>query len=196
MLNLILFGPPGAGKGTQAQFLMDNYHLLHLSTGDLLRFEMSEKTPLGVEAKKFIDKGELVPDCIVIGMICSKIETNSGSRGFIFDGFPRTVEQASALDGLLNDKNWPISGMLSLEVEEQELIERLMNRGKSCGRSDDQDIAIIRNRIGVYHKKTAPLIEYYSSQGKHVSINGMGTIDQIASRLKEAVDKLQGKELS
>lgn len=192
MLNLILFGPPGAGKGTQARFLIDNYHLLHLSTGDLLRFEIAEKTPLGIEAKKFIDKGELVPDCIVIGMICSKIETNPDARGFVFDGFPRTVEQARALDELLNDKNRPITAMLSLEVEEQELIERLMNRGKISGRSDDQDIDIIRNRIGVYNKKTAPLIEYYCQQGKHVSINGVGTIGQIASRLGEAVDKLAG----
>lgn len=194
MLNLILFGPPGAGKGTQARFLIDNYHLLHLSTGDLLRFEIAELTPLGIEAKKFIDKGELVPDCIVIGMICSKIETNPDARGFVFDGFPRTVEQARALDELLNDKNRPITAMLSLEVEEQELIERLMNRGKISGRSDDQDIDIIRNRIGVYNKKTAPLIEYYCQQGKHVSINGVGTIGQIASRLGEAVDKLAGLE--
>lgn len=194
MLNLILFGPPGAGKGTQAQFLIENYHLIHLSTGDLLRFEIAAKTPLGLEAKKFIDKGELVPDCIVIGIICSKIETNPESRGFIFDGFPRTVEQARALDELLSDKKRPITGMLSLEVEEEELIERLMNRGKISGRSDDQDLDIIRNRIGVYHKKTAPLIEYYSSQGKHMSINGMGTIDQIASRLREAVEKLQRKD--
>ena len=176
MLNLILFGPPGAGKGTQARFLIDTYQLLHLSTGDLLRIEIAEMTPLGVEAKKFIDKGELVPDCIVIGMICSKIETNPDARRFVFDGFPRTVEQARALDELLKDKNRPITAMLSLEVEEQELIERLMNRGKISGRSDDQDIDIIRNRIIVYNKKTAPLIEYYGTQGKHISIDGVGTI--------------------
>lgn len=193
MLNLILFGPPGAGKGTQARFLIDTYQLLHLSTGDLLRIEIAEMTPLGVEAKKFIDKGELVPDCIVIGMICSKIETNPDARGFVFDGFPRTVEQARALDELLKDKNRPITAMLSLEVEEQELIERLMNRGKISGRSDDQDIDIIRNRIIVYNKKTAPLIEYYCTQGKHISIDGVGTIGQIATRLREAVDKLLKK---
>lgn len=190
MLNLVLFGPPGAGKGTQAEFLINTYDLLHLSTGDLLRSEISEKTNLGLEAKKFMDKGELVPDAVVIGMIKNKLDNNQKVKGFIFDGFPRTVEQAMALDELLNENQTPISGMLSLEVEEQELTDRLMKRGIISGRPDDQDLNIIKNRIQVYHQKTAPLAEYYSIQGKYFSINGMGEIPEIASRLIETVGKL------
>lgn len=190
MLNLVLFGPPGAGKGTQAEFLINNYDLIHLSTGDLLRGEISEKTNLGLEAKKFMDKGELVPDSVVIGMIKNKLESNRKVKGFIFDGFPRTVEQAKALDELLNENQAPISGMLSLDVEEQELIDRLMKRGIISGRADDQDLNVIKNRIQVYHQKTAPLADYYSKQGKYFSINGMGEIPQIAYRLKETVGKL------
>jgi adenylate kinase len=191
MLNLILFGPPGAGKGTQAEFLIESYQLIHLSTGDLLRSEIAGQTRLGLEAKAFMDKGELVPDAVVIGMIKSKLETNQTARGFIFDGFPRTVEQANALDDLLNENKTPISGMLSLEVERQELINRLMGRGLVSGRADDQDQAVIENRINVYTQKTAPLISYYHAQGKHFGINGMGTIPEIAERLKTVVDKLQ-----
>ena len=190
MLNLVLFGPPGAGKGTQAEFLINTYDLIHLSTGDLLRGEISEKTNLGLEAKKFMDKGELVPDAVVIGMIKNKLESNRKVKGFIFDGFPRTVEQAKALDELLNENQTPISGMLSLEVEEQELIDRLMKRGIISGRADDQDLNIIKNRIQVYHQKTAPLADYYNKQGKYFSINGVGEISQIADRLKETVGKL------
>jgi adenylate kinase len=190
MLNLVLFGPPGAGKGTQAEFLINTYDLIHLSTGDLLRGEISEKTNLGLEAKKFMDKGELVPDAVVIGMIKNKLESNRKVKGFIFDGFPRTVEQAKALDELLNENQTPISGMLSLEVEEQELIDRLMKRGIISGRADDQDLNIIKNRIQVYHQKTAPLADYYNKQGKYFSINGVGEIPQIADRLKETVGKL------
>ncbi len=190
MLNLVLFGPPGAGKGTQAEYLIENYQLIHLSTGDLLRSEIAAQTALGLEAKSFMDKGELVPDEVVIGMIKHKLESNSDAKGIIFDGFPRTVAQAKALDELLNQNNTPISGMLSLEVEEQELIERLMKRGQISGRSDDQDINVIKNRIDVYRAKTAPLAEYYNAQGKYYSINGMGTIAEIAERLKETVDKL------
>ena len=190
MLNLVLFGPPGAGKGTQAEFLINTYDLIHLSTGDLLRGEISEKTNLGLEAKKFMDKGELVPDAVVIGMIENKLKNNRTVKGFIFDGFPRTVEQAKALDELLNQNQTPISGMLSLAVEEQELIERLMKRGIISGRADDQDIEVIKNRIQVYQQKTAPLADYYSKQGKYFSINGMGEISQIADRLKETVGRL------
>ena len=190
MLNLILFGPPGAGKGTQAEFLIESYQLIHLSTGDLLRSEIAERTQLGLEAKAFMEKGELVPDAVVIGMIKSKLEANQTARGFIFDGFPRTVEQADALDHLLNENKTPISGMLSLEVEREELINRLMGRGLVSGRADDQDQSVIENRINVYGQKTAPLISYYSAQGKHFGINGMGTIPEIAERLKETVDRL------
>jgi adenylate kinase len=190
MLNLILFGPPGSGKGTQAEFLIESYKLIHLSTGDLLRSEIAGQARLGLEAKKYMDKGELVPDAVVIGMIKSKLETNKDARGFIFDGFPRTVEQAIALDTMLNDNGTPISGMLSLEVEHQELINRLMGRGLVSGRPDDQDQSVIENRINVYAQKTAPLVKYYDGQGKHFGIDGMGTIPEIAERLKCTVDEL------
>ncbi len=185
MLNLVLFGPPGAGKGTQAEFLIDTFKLDHLSTGDLLRSEMAAGTKLGLEAKNYMEKGELVPDAVVIGMIKSKLESNKKSNGFIFDGFPRTVDQAKALDELLDKNGTPISAMLSLEVEKQELINRLLNRGQSSGRADDQDQSVIENRINVYNEKTLPLIEYYKPKGKHFGINGMGSIDDIAGRLKE-----------
>jgi len=188
MLNLVLFGPPGAGKGTQAEFLIESFGLIHLSTGDLLRSEIAAGTELGLAAKAFMDKGELVTDEVVIGMIKSKLEANQDAKGFIFDGFPRTVDQAKALDKLLNENGTPVSGMLSLEVEKQELINRLLNRGKISGRADDQDQSIIENRINVYNEKTLPLIEYYKSQGKHFGINGMGTIEDIKLRLKEVIE--------
>ena len=190
MLNLVLFGPPGAGKGTQANFLIEKYELIHLSTGDLLRSEIAASTPLGLEAKKNMDKGELVPDEVVIGMIRNKLDANKEVKGFIFDGFPRTVAQAEALDNLLNDNGTPVSGMLCLEVEKQELINRLLTRGKTSGRSDDQDESIIENRIQVYNEKTSPLKDYYLSQDKQYSIDGMGTIEEIAGRLIETVNKL------
>ena len=190
MLNLVLFGPPGAGKGTQAEFLTESYKLIHLSTGDLLRSEIAGKTPLGMEAKRYMDKGELVPDAVVIGMIRSKLEANPGANGYVFDGFPRTVSQAEALDALLEEKGSPVSGMLSLEVERLELINRLLGRGLMSGRSDDLDQEVIENRIRVYGEKTAPLIEYYEKQGKYFSINGRGSILEIAGRLKNTVDKL------
>lgn len=190
MLNLVLFGPPGAGKGTQAEFIIKSYGLIHLSTGDLLRSEIAEGTKLGLEAKSYMDKGELVPDEVVIGMIKSKLEANQDAGGFIFDGFPRTVDQAKALDNLLNENNTPVSGMLSLEVEKQELINRLLGRGQVSGRADDQDQSIIENRINVYNQKTLPLIEYYRTQNKHFGINGMGTVEDIAFRLKEVIEQL------
>lgn len=190
MLNLVLFGPPGAGKGTQAEFLVKTFELNHVSTGDLLRSEIAAQTELGLEAKRKMDKGELVPDEIVVGMIKSKLDNNKDSKGFIFDGFPRTVEQAKALDRILEDNNTPVSGMLSLEVEKQELIDRLLSRGKDSGRSDDQDQSIIENRIAVYTEKTMPIIGYFKPQGKHFGINGMGGIEEIAERLKSVVEKL------
>lgn len=190
MLNIVLFGPPGAGKGTQAKFLIRRFGLIHLSTGDLLRREIAGSTPLGMKAKSFMNKGELVPDSVVIGMIQNMLQTNTDAKGFIFDGFPRTVAQAEALDVLLNDNGTPVSGMLSLEVEKEELVSRLQNRGITSGRQDDQDVAVIENRISVYNEKTAPLKDYYASQHKYFSVNGMGSVDEIACRLKETVHSL------
>lgn len=190
MLNLVLFGPPGAGKGTQAEFLIDSFELIHLSTGDLLRSEIAEGSELGLKAKSFMDKGELVPDEVVIGMIKSKLENNREAKGFIFDGFPRTVDQAKALDALLNENGTPISGMLCLEVEKEELINRLLNRGKISGRADDQNQKVIENRIIVYTEKTLPIIEYFRPQNKHFGIDGMGSIKEIADRIKSVVAKL------
>ncbi len=189
MLNIVLFGPPGAGKGTQAEFLISSYELIHLSTGDLLRSEIAAGSGLGMEAKAYMDKGELVPDEVVIGMIENKLEANKNAKGFIFDGFPRTTDQAKALDVLLNRLGTPITAMLSLEVEKQELIDRLLSRGKNSGRADDQDKSIIENRISVYNEKTSPLIEYYKKQDKYYGIDGMGSIEDIAGRLKEIIEK-------
>jgi adenylate kinase len=189
MLNIVLFGPPGCGKGTQSELLIAKYELVHLSTGDILRAEIANKTKLGLEAKAFMDKGELVPDEVVIGMIASKLDANKSAKGFIFDGFPRTTAQASALDKLLNERTIPVTCMLALEVEKEELMKRLLNRGLTSGRSDDQNPAIIENRINEYNNKTAPVIKFYSAQGKFRPINGMGTIDEIFGRLCGAIEK-------
>lgn len=191
MLNIILFGPPGAGKGTQSEFLIKKFGLLHISTGDLLRNEIAKETELGLMAKMFIDKGELVSDEIVIEMIKSKIASSNGVKGIIFDGFPRTVAQAEALDKLLEEHKTPISGMLALEVDNNELIARLLKRGEMSGRSDDQDISIIENRIVVYHKKTAPLIDYYNKQNKFYPVKGIGTIEEIAQNLCEVIKEIK-----
>lgn len=189
MLNIVLFGPPGAGKGTQAEKIIEKYQLIHLSTGDILRAELAAQTPLGQEAKKFMDKGELLPDKVVIEMIGSKIEKSHDSNGFIFDGFPRTTAQAEALDILLHKKNTPISIMLSLEVEKNELVKRLLGRGQVSGRSDDQDESIIENRIKVYNNETTPVKGFYEKQGKYRAIDGMGTIDEIFERLCRVIDE-------
>jgi adenylate kinase len=189
MLNIVLFGPPGAGKGTQAKFLAKNFKLIHISTGDLLRSQIAQQTELGLKAQAIMERGELVPDDVVIGMIETKLNQESSSKGFIFDGFPRTVAQAGALDAMLFQHTTSISGMLSLEVEKQELIDRLLERGKTSGRPDDGDVSVIENRINVYNQKTTPLIEFYKAQGKYFSIKGMGTIDEIASRLNSVVEK-------
>ncbi len=191
MLNIVLFGPPGAGKGTQAVNLIEKYKLVHLSTGDILRGELAAKSPLGVEAKKYMDKGELVPDEVVIGMIEGKLDQHADANGFIFDGFPRTKAQATALDNLLTKKKTAISIMVALEVEKQELVNRLMGRGKVSGRADDQDINVIENRIAVYNRETAPVIDYYSAQGKFSPVNGMGTIEEIFGRLSTAIDSIR-----
>ncbi len=190
MLNLVLFGPPGAGKGTQAQYLVDHYNLIHLSTGDLLRREIATQSDLGIEAKEYIDRGELVPDSVVIGMIRTKLKEDPAVNGYVFDGFPRTVKQAKALDCLLKANKTPVSAMLSLEVAEEELIIRLLKRGEVSNRSDDRDMGVIKNRIAVYHFKTRPLIDHYLKQSKYHSINGMGGVEAIAERLRVVVDQL------
>lgn len=187
MLNIVLFGPPGAGKGTQSENLISKYGLVHLSTGDILRSEIARGTELGKKAKEIMDRGELVGDDIVIGMIESKLDENPNAKGFIFDGFPRTTAQAVALDDLLQKKGTGISGMLALEVENEELIKRLLLRGKDSGRPDDRDENVIRRRIKEYNDKTLPLKNYYSDQGKFHSINGIGTIDEI---FKSLVDRI------
>lgn len=187
-LNIVLFGPPGAGKGTQSENLIENYGLKHLSTGDLLRGEIAAGTDLGSRAKVLMDAGELVPDEIVIGMIENQLKQNPDAHGFIFDGFPRTKAQAEALDTLLEQHGMSITSMLALEVGEDELVKRLLERGKVSGRSDDQDESVIRNRIKTYEEKTAPLKAYYSGQNKFKAIEGVGTIDEISHRLYQAID--------
>lgn len=183
MLNIVLFGPPGAGKGTQSLNLIEKYNLVHLSTGDLLRHEIKTGTPLGIKAKEIMDRGELVSDAIVIGIIENKIDNNPEAKGFIFDGFPRTTAQAEALDDLLQKKGTGISAMLSLEVNNEELVKRLLERGKNSGRPDDSNEEIIRKRISVYNNETMPLINYYAQQSKYHSICGIGTVQEIFNDL-------------
>ncbi len=187
MLNLVLFGPPGAGKGTQSQKLIEQYGLVHLSTGDILRNEIARGTALGMEAKQLMDRGDLVGDDIVIGMIEAKLDANPDANGFIFDGFPRTKNQAIALDDLLQKKGSAIAAMLALEVDNEELIKRLLLRGKESGRPDDQNEDIIRNRVNEYNNKTLPLKNYYSEQTKYHSIHGIGSIDEIFDQITDRI---------
>lgn len=188
MFNLILFGPPGSGKGTQSEKLIAKYGLKHLSTGDLLRYEISRQTPLGQEAQNFMDKGQLVPDEVVIGMISSALDANPDCKGFLFDGFPRTSAQAAALDRLLELKKAPIAVMLALDVSEQELIKRLLKRGETSGRSDDTNDAVIRARIVEYHNKTAVVADHYKQFDKVVMVKGEGTVDEIFAGLSKEID--------
>jgi adenylate kinase len=190
MFNLILFGPPGSGKGTQSEKLIAKYHLKHLSTGDLLRSEISNKTPLGLEAKMFMDKGNLVPDEVVIGMIGDALDNNPGAEGFLFDGFPRTAKQAEELDRLLTIKNTCIDVMLALDVSEEELVKRLLKRGETSGRTDDSNEQVIRARIIEYHKKTAAVADYYQQENKVVMVKGEGTVEEIFSRLSDEIERL------
>ena len=188
MFNLILFGPPGSGKGTQSEKLIAKYNLKHLSTGDLLRSEISGKTPLGLEAKKFMDKGQLVPDEVVIGMISSALDSNPDAVGFLFDGFPRTATQAEALDKLLELKKNSINVMLALDVSEEELAKRLAKRGETSGRTDDNNDHVIRTRILEYHKKTSPVADHYKKANKVVMIKGEGSVEDIFARLTKEID--------
>lgn len=190
MLNLILFGPPGSGKGTQAANLVDKYELIHLSTGDLLRQQIADKTKLGLEAKNYMDNGQLVPDAVVIGMISDKLDHNPQAKGFIFDGFPRTIAQAEALDELLEGKNAPIDRLIAIEVGEEELVKRLLERGKTSGRADDQDETVIRERIEVYRRETEPVAGYYRKQNKYVAVKGDQTIPEVFESLVEEIDKI------
>jgi len=187
MFNLVLFGPPGSGKGTQSKNIISKFGLLHVSTGDLLRAEKKAETPLGLEAKRFMDNGELVPDEVVIGMISSKIDANPDAKGFIFDGFPRTVAQAEALDNLLSFKNNPINLVVSLQVKEEELIKRLLERGKESGRVDDNE-EVITKRIKVYHQETSPVAEFYKEQEKLVTVEGIGSITDIFDAISSKIE--------
>lgn len=191
MLNIVLFGPPGAGKGTQSEKLIHEYHLVHLSTGDIFRANIKGGTELGNKAKQFMDQGQLVPDEITIGMLESEANKHPDAKGYIFDGFPRTPAQAEALDNFLISKETSISGMIALEVEEEELRTRLMIRGKDSGRPDDQDTAIIQKRIDVYKNETEPVRDFYKAQNKYTGVNGIGSINEIFDRLCAAIETIK-----
>ncbi len=190
MVNIILFGPPGSGKGTQAKKLVEKYNLLHISTGDLFRYEMGNNTPLGKEAKSYIDKGELVPDSVTVGMLRNKVEANPDVAGYIFDGFPRTIPQSEALDELLAEKDQEVHRLLMLDVPDDEIVQRILERGKTSGRKDDLNETIIRNRIEVYKNETTPVYDFYQEQGKSVTINGVGSIEEIFDRLCQEIGQL------
>lgn len=190
MTNIVLFGPPGAGKGTQAEFLKEKYDLVHISTGDVFRYNIKNETALGMLAKSYMDKGELVPDQVTIDMLNKEVEKNADANGFIFDGFPRTNAQAKALDKLMDSKDSQINAMVALEVDDEVLVERLLKRGETSGRADDADESIIRNRIKEYYDKTAVLKEYYSDQSKYFGVDGVGSIEDITVRLSGVIDKL------
>jgi adenylate kinase len=190
MINLILFGKPGAGKGTQAAFLKKRYDLVHISTGDLFRHHIQQKTALGTLAQSYMDQGDLVPDRVTINMLEQEVVQNPQAKGFIFDGFPRTTAQAQALDEFLNVQGMAISATLALEAADDLLVDRLLKRGETSGRTDDQDEAKIRNRFDEYNAKTAPLKAYYQAQNKFFVIDGVGAIEEITARLEEVVDQL------
>ena len=190
MINIVLFGKPGAGKGTQAEFLKDKYNLVHLSTGDIFRFNIKNDTELGRLAKKFMDKGDLVPDAVTIQMLQSEVDKNPQAAGFLFDGFPRTIAQAEALDTFLTSKNEEITATVALEADDNILVARLLERGKTSGRPDDQDEEKIRNRYDEYNQKTAPLTNFYKNQDKFYAVNGIGSIAEVTERLSLVLDQL------
>lgn len=189
MVNIILFGPPGSGKGTQSDKIVDKFGFVHLSTGNLLRQEIADKTPLGIEARNFMDKGQLVPDEVVIGMIDSCLEKHPHARGFLFDGFPRTVAQAEALDKLLALKKTAIAKVLALEVSEEELVNRLIKRGETSGRTDDTNEAIIRQRFAEYEAKTEPVATHYEAMRKLQRIKGEGSVNEIFAAINKVIEK-------
>lgn len=190
MKHLILFGPPGSGKGTQAKQLEEKYGMIHISTGDLFRYEIGNSTPLGIEAENFMSRGQLVPDEVTIGMLKNKVNKHPEAKGFIFDGFPRTIPQAEALDKFLQERDEKINGLISLVVNDEEIVTRLLERGKTSKRTDDSSEAVIRNRIKVYLDQTAPVYSYYGKQGVSQEIQGLGTIETIFGRLTSAIDLL------
>ena len=190
MINLILFGPPGSGKGTQAAKLVDKYQLLHISTGDLFRYEIGNSTPLGLEAKSFMDRGMLVPDSVTIGMLRNKVEANPDVAGYIFDGFPRTIPQSEALNALMAESDQRISKLIMLEVPDEELVVRLMERGKSSGRPDDANENVIHRRIDVYKAETSPVFDFYAEYNLSIKINGVGSKTEIFERLCAEIDSL------
>lgn len=191
MLNIVLFGPPGAGKGTQSERLVEQYQLIHLSTGDIFRANIKQQTPLGQEAKSYMDQGNLVPDAVTIKMLRKEVESHPSAAGFIFDGFPRTTAQAEALDNFLEEKGTEITLMLALEVTEEELRQRLLKRAETSGRSDDADPKVIQKRIDVYQQETAPVKDFYRERGKLKEVDGQGSIDAITQRLFSAIEAAQ-----
>lgn len=190
MINIVLFGKPGAGKGTQAEFLKEKYNLTHISTGDVFRYNLKNDTALGKEAKTYMDRGDLVPDELTIKMLQDEVEKHPDTAGFLFDGFPRTTAQAEALDRFLESKGWEVTATIALEADDNILVERLLERGKTSGRADDQDETLIRNRYQEYNEKTAPLIDYYNTKDKFHSVNGIGEISDITARLNAVIDQL------
>lgn len=190
MMHIVLFGKPGAGKGTQAEFLKEKYNLTHLSTGDIFRFNIKNDTELGKLAKSYMDKGDLVPDEVTIQMLQSEVDKNPQAAGFLYDGFPRTIPQAQALDAFLTSKGQSVIATVALEADDEILVQRLLERGKTSGRPDDQDEEKIRNRYQEYNEKTAPLMDYYKAQGKFHAVNGIGSIAEVTERLKEVFDRL------
>tara|TARA_R100001132_G_C3267185_1_gene89800 strand:- start:390 stop:1007 length:618 start_codon:yes stop_codon:yes gene_type:complete len=190
MKNIVLFGPPGAGKGTQAEFLKEKYQLVHISTGDVFRYNIKNNTELGTLAKSYMDKGHLVPDEVTINMLKAEVEKNAKANGFIFDGFPRTEAQAEALSKLMEEKDSQINAMVALEVDDEVLVGRLLERGKVSGRADDANEEVIRERIAEYYRKTDILKGYYQKQDKYFGVNGVGSIEEITERLSKVIDKL------
>lgn len=190
MIAIVLFGKPGAGKGTQAEFLKEKYNLTHISTGDVFRFNIKNGTDLGVLAQQYISKGELVPDSVTIDMLAAEVENNMSSAGFLFDGFPRTIAQAEALEQLLNEKNIKFVGTIGIDANDDILVERILERGKTSGRADDQDENKIRNRYTEYNEKTAPLIDFYTKEGKYSAVDGIGAIEEVTARLNAVIDGL------